>query len=458
MDALRSLRSAEDTLPEHAPHLQSRLHRESPALALAIVGGEHPLAGIDDLDLHAFDELTIGRALGDRRSLTRQHGSGHLAMPDGRMSRCHLRICRDIAGWRLHDLQSRNGTLVNGAPATTKLLTPGDVLVAGRTAFAVYEPSICASPNTPAAFITRHAALATTFSALRRLATRDVPISLTGPTGTGKELTARAIHDASGRAGPFVAVNCAALPGALIESELFGHQRGAFSGATDHTPGLLRAAHGGTLFLDEIAELPLNAQATLLRALQEGEVRPVGATTAHRVDVRVITATHQDLRARITDGRFREDLYARLAGFRADLPPLRDRRADLASLIPLLLRRIPAQPGPPRFTRAAIAALFAYDYPRNIRELDLALRTALALTDDGEIDIAHLPPPIQAAFETLALSPEDFELRASLIGRLRRHRGNIAAVARSMNKAPIQIRRWCKRLGIDVAAFRQEAE
>jgi DNA-binding NtrC family response regulator len=267
---------------------------------------------------------------------------------------------------------------------------------------------------------------------------------------------ARAIHDASGRSGAFVAVNCGALPRTLIESELFGHRRGAFSGASEDRDGLFRRAHQGTLFLDEIAELPLESQVALLRVLQEGEVRPVGASDATQVDVRVIAASHQDLSRRVADGRFRQDLYGRIAGFEITMPALRDRREDLGTLIAAILPRI--SPCPERFTlqRDAAMALLRYPWPQNVRELEQALRSAVALCDDGKLRLAHLPAPIAGYRPTASLlSAGDAELRARLVDLLAESSGNVAAVARAMARAPVQIRRWCRRLHIDLSAFRR---
>jgi DNA-binding NtrC family response regulator len=290
----------------------------------------------------------------------------------------------------------------------------------------------------------------------RRIARRDVAVLVRGETGTGKELMARAIHEASGRPGEFVAINCGAMPRGLIESELFGHRRGAFSGAGEDRDGLFRRAHQGTLFLDEIAELPPESQVALLRVLQEGEVRPVGASEVVQVDVRVVAASHQDLTRRIADGRFRQDLYGRIAGFQITMPALRDRREDLGTLIATILPRICERPD--RFTlhREAACALLRYDWPQNIRELEQALAAAVALCEDGKLRLAHLPEAIASyrPSSNVALSTDDAELRARLVALLEAESGNVAAVARAMGRAPIQIRRWCRRLQIDLAKFR----
>ena len=218
----------------------------------------------------------------------------------------------------------------------------------------------------------------------------------------------------------------------------------------------MRSAHGGTLFLDEVAELPEESQVTLLRVLQEGEVRPIGASDALKVDIRVVAATHQDIPARIADGRFRQDLYARIAGFEVVLPALRDRREDLGTLIAAILPRVAPQPERITMNHAAARALLRYTWPLNIRELEQALRAAVALTDTGEIRLEHLPEAIRTYTPSSVpnMRPEDRVLRDRLIDLLREHGGNIAAVGRAMGKAPIQIRRWCLRMQIDLSKFR----
>jgi DNA-binding NtrC family response regulator len=285
-----------------------------------------------------------------------------------------------------------------------------------------------------------------------------VPVLVRGETGTGKELVARAVHEVSGRRGGFVPVNCGALPRNLIESELFGHRRGAFSGANEDREGLIRHAHQGTLFLDEIAELPPDSQIALLRFLQEGEVRPVGASTTVKVDVRVIAATHQDVKQRLGDGRFRSDLYGRISGFELTLPPLRDRREDLGLLIAAILTRVCPDPSQISLNKSVARALFRYAWPQNIRELENALRAAVGLSDGGELRLEHLPGAVREQEPTAGgplLSTKDRALREQLIELLRDSAGNISAVARAMQRAPVQIRRWCNRLQIDVTDFRQ---
>ena len=271
---------------------------------------------------------------------------------------------------------------------------------------------------TPIAFRTVSLELEGRVRELTKIARGNVSVLIRGETGTGKELIARAIHDISARRGPFVPINCGELPRNLIESELFGHKRGAFSGASENRDGLVRSAHGGTLFLDEVAELPEESQVTLLRVLQEGEVRPIGANGAVKVDIRVVAATHQDILARRVAGRFRQDLYARLAGFEMVLPALRDRLEDLGTLIAAILPRVAPEPERITLDRFAARALFRYAWPLNIREPEQALRAAIALTDTGEIQLEHLSeairtyaPPSPAA----AMEPEDRTQRELLM-------------------------------------------
>jgi transcriptional regulator with GAF, ATPase, and Fis domain len=218
-------------------------------------------------------------------------------------------------------------------------------------------------------------------------------VLLLGETGTGKELLARAIHRLSERKGPFVAVNCGALPMTLVEAQLFGHVRGAFSGAVADAPGLLRSSDGGTLLLDEVGDLPEPSQAALLRALQEREVMPVGGVRAIKTDLRVVAATHQPLEKLVAQGDFRKDFYARLAGYSFSLPPLRERREDIGLLVGAFARERPI-----RLTAAAGRALLRYPWPLNVRELHQALDVAATLAEGELIDVMDLPPAVDEAF------------------------------------------------------------
>ncbi len=228
---------------------------------------------------------------------------------------------------------------------------------------------------------------------MEQVAPARTTVLLTGESGTGKEVFARALHRLSGRPGAFVAVNCAAIPETLMESELFGHERGAFTGAVTTTQGKFHLAHEGTLLLDEIAELPPGLQAKLLRVLQEGEVQRIGAPHPQRVDVRVVAATNRDLEAELQAGRFRTDLYYRLAVIAIELPPLRERGDDIAVLAHHFARRFAAQngKGAPHIATEALTALQAYPWPGNVRELENAIERAVVLARGDAIELRDLP-------------------------------------------------------------------
>jgi len=225
---------------------------------------------------------------------------------------------------------------------------------------------------------------------IARLARSQAPIAINGESGSGKELAAREIHAQSARAGkPFVAVNCGAIPEALMEAEFFGYRKGAFTGAGDDRDGFFQAAHGGTLMLDEVADLPLAMQVKLLRAIQERRVRKIGATAEEAVDVRIISATHKDLARLVENGQFRQDLFYRLNVIELTLPPLRDRLDDLPLLVDAILARL-AGPGGARLGPGVLATLQGYAFPGNVRELENVLERALAFADDGVIETGDL--------------------------------------------------------------------
>ena len=233
---------------------------------------------------------------------------------------------------------------------------------------------------------------------IRRVAMTHSTVLLRGESGTGKELAARALHELSPRAGgPFVAVNCATIPEGLVEAELFGHAQGAYTGAVKARTGLIQSAHGGTLFLDEIGELAPAAQARLLRVLQDGEIRPVGANENLKVDVRLLAATHRDLEAMIEEQAFRADLYYRLRVLELAIPPLRDRREDILPLAQHFLEELAGSGPMPRLTQAARDALESQDWPGNVRELANALERGWVLSPDGHIEPEHMGLETRAA-------------------------------------------------------------
>ena len=384
---MSSLKTDGDTLSvDEEPDDEGR--DESPAL-FVVFRCDDALAAPCRFALAGVDEVLLGRGEGAPRV---ESGRLHLSLRDPRMSLSHARLQRRGAGFVLCDLKSKNGTLVNGAAIDELFVADGDVIELGGT-FLVYRCLHGADDGGPVKFLgveTLLPQLARELGAADALARSLLPLLLLGETGTGKEVVARAAHAASGRAGPVVAVKCAALPAALVESELFGTKKGAFSGADADRGGLIFAAHKGTLFLDEVGELPLAAQAALLRVLQDGEVTPLGATKPIPCDVRIISATNRNLSALVDAGRFRADLYARLSGFKLHLWALRDRKEDLGLLIASLLRRLAPERAPAAtFSIAAARCLFDHDWPRNIRELEKALAAALVLSEK-RIERSHL--------------------------------------------------------------------
>jgi DNA-binding NtrC family response regulator len=257
--------------------------------------------------------------------------------------------------------------------------------------------------------VSRAPAMRTVLRAAQKAATSTIPALIEGESGTGKELIARAIHGSGERrAKPFVAVNCGAIPETLVESTLFGHEKGAFTGATEKHPGKFIEASGGTLFLDEIGELPLNAQVKLLRALQEGEVEAVGARKPVKIDVRIVSATNRDLLADVKAGRFREDLYYRLNVFPVQVPPLRQRREDIADLARYFLARFAAEEGKPvrALTSDALATLETFSWPGNVRQLENTIFRAVVLAEGDMIGVDDLPQ-IVAQLAQQSASPAD---------------------------------------------------
>ncbi len=242
--------------------------------------------------------------------------------------------------------------------------------------------------------IGRCAAMREVFDRIRKVAPTDTTVLIMGESGTGKELVARAVHETSPRCdAPIIAVNCAAIPEGLIESELFGHEKGAFTGAVERHRGLVEAAAGGTLFLDEIGELPADAQARLLRVIEEGEIRRVGSTQSRQVDVRVVAATHRDLEQWVAEGRFRADLYYRLHVMEIRLPPLRERQEDVEELARVLLEKSCTRLNRPSmaFDRSALERLHTYHWPGNVRELENVIERAVILAEKREISADLLP-------------------------------------------------------------------
>jgi Nif-specific regulatory protein len=301
------------------------------------------------------------------------------------------------------------------------------------------------------------------YDEVARVAATNTTVLIRGESGTGKELIAQAIHDHSPRSrGPFIKVNCAALPETLVETELFGHERGAFTGAQARKKGRFELAHGGTLFLDEIGELSPAIQVKLLRVLQEREFERVGGTDPVRVDVRVITATNSDLERALTEGSFREDLYYRLNVFPIFVPPLRSRRADVPPLVDHFIEQYSVEHGKPikRISTPAIDLLCRYHWPGNVRELENTIERAVLLADGEVIHRHHLPPTLQTAESadtvvstSLAAAVGAFE-RGIIEDALTLARGNRSKAARLLGTTERVISYKVKKYEIDPARLR----
>ena len=298
---------------------------------------------------------------------------------------------------------------------------------------------------------------------IERVARSQAPVHIYGESGTGKELVAHLIHDAGARRdGPFVPVNCGAIPGELMESELFGHRKGSFTGAIADKPGLIQSADGGTLFLDEIADLPLHMQVKLLRVIQEKSVRPIGESQEKPVDVRILSATHRNLAVLVAEGKFREDLYYRVNVIEIRVPALRERLEDIEELVESIVTRLGRQIGNRslRITPAALKLLREYHYPGNVRELENVLERAGTLCSDGVIDAADLQlrpkvanadvqvPNGVAPGERLGDALEDIE-RDAIVRALEQTRYNKTKAAQLLGMTFRSLRYRIKKLGIE---------
>ena len=397
--------------------------------------------------LRDLERVVIGR--GPARG-TRPLGEGALRidLPDVRVSVDHAHLHRVLGKWTIEDAGSKNGLFVDGQRVERSPLTDGDWIEIGHT-FLRFRDSIAAGDAGAADDArTMLPAVQIELDKVRLVAAKNVPVLLRGETGSGKEIVARQLHALSHRAGPFVAVNCGAIPANLVEATLFGHRKGAFSGAVEDRPGIVMSADGGTLLLDEVGDLPLEQQTALLRVLQEKEVVPVGESRPRKVDVRFVAATHHDLDALVKRERFRSDLLARLAGVRVTVPPLRERLEDLGILVASILDAAGARGC--TLARDAAWAMCCHAWPFNVRELEQALHAALAVAPSRKIELAHLPDALRAPVP----ADRDQVRRDELIACLQEHRGNLAAVARALGTSRTQVHRLLERFRIDAGAYR----
>ena len=416
----------------------------------------------DESAMHRVRRLPLGSlALGRAAS-----NDGHTmwTIDDPMSSRVHASVAWDAerARFMLHDEGSRNGTQLNGSDIEREVLRAGDVLRVGDTVLSVEEldPRLEAQWRPPEGCLLfgRSVELQRIVKEIARIAPSELSLLIEGETGSGKDVVAREIHRVSARSDAYVAINCAAIVESLVESELFGHKKGAFSGATDDRDGVLLQASGGTLLLDEIGELPQRSQAKLLRVLEDQLVRPVGAQEQIAVDVRFVFATNRDLAAEVDRGRFRADLYARINQLHLELPPLRVRPADLLPIVDGVL-------GDVRLSADAFEAMARHAWPFNVRELiSVVQRARLRVDGDAPIELEHIAGDLgierqasaaPASIDTLDLPPPDRQPTKAELERLLEHvAGSVADAAKYFGKGRTQLYRWLKKHDIDPARFR----
>lgn len=387
-------------------------------------------------------------------------GSGDdvdLVLGDPTVSRRHAELRALADGVLLVDLDSKNGTRVGGVGVKEALLPPDGTFSLGGTVIRVVQKRerLGSTPDGTIRFgdyLTCNKKLASQLELMRRVATSDATVLIEGPTGTGKELLARALHDTSDRKDkPFMVVDCSAVSASLLESQLFGHKKGAFTGAHDDHEGAFEAASTGTVFLDELGELPLDLQPKLLRALEARTVRRVGEVSDRPIDVRFVAATNRDLKTMAKEGRFRDDLYYRVAVVRVKVSPLVDRPED----VPLLAAHYADQMSEGMVTLSpdAYLTLSQYDWPGNARELRNVMQRALAMTDKAQIDpedlfvdeVGESPGSFHEAKDQLIASFEVRYVRALL----ERHRGNVSRAAKEAGLSRNALYALMKRAGVD---------
>ena len=428
-------------------------------------------------------------------------GRGHeadLQLPDPSVSRLHAKVFRVGLQYFLADLRSRNGTYVDGERITQLALEDGRMFQVGPFRIHFHRPAsgrtageeptapqgtpstitdstegdparvpkrtgpATAIGDAPFGLIGGSAHVRKLVATIRRVGGSDVPVLIEGETGSGKELVARGIHDASPRRErPFIVVNCGAISPELIESELFGHEKGAFTGATAQRKGAFELANSGTIFLDEIGELPLALQPKLLRALEQKEVKRVGGNDLLLADVRILAATNRNLREEIFRKTFREDLYFRIGAITVPIPPLRERREDVAPIARHFLAGMEnSTPGPlPVLSPGALDAMISHDWPGNVRELRNAIQRAVVMAENGDLtasDFSFLRRAWEPQAETETppgLSRWEQAERTNILGELARQMGNKTKAARELGIAKSTLFEKLKKYGIRTAEF-----
>jgi two-component system, NtrC family, response regulator AtoC len=387
-------------------------------------------------------------------------------LPDASISRRHARLLVDD-DIRIEDVGSTNGIKIGGVRlerAKAITLPLGESLRLGPYTLIVLpaRDAVASDDGVPrAAVVVADPTLDGRTELLERIAQHDVNVLIHGETGSGKEVLARTLHALSRRPGDMIAINCAALNGALLESELFGHERGAFTGATRTKPGLLEIAGPGTALLDEIGDLPLELQGKLLRAIESKQVYRVGGVQPIELRARLIAATHRDLPNDVARGAFRQDLFFRLNGITLELRPLRERREAIVTLAHRFLDEAQRAAGarPTSFAPAALAALTTHDWPGNVRELRLVVERAVLISGGGTIDASHLlvttartPTPTSVTGHIPATGIKE---RDHFVDLARAHRGNTTAIGRALNTSRSQVRRLAQKFDVDLDALRR---
>ena len=379
-------------------------------------------------------------------------GSGPLAdvrVPDPTVSHCHCALSVGDERLEVEDLKSRNGTYVGAVRVTrAAFVAEGGTLAIGRSSVVVRPGSVeCPPASEPLpGLVGSSLGMQRVAAEVRRHAKTRAPLLIQGESGTGKDVIARAIHQLSRRTGAYVPLNLSALPESLADAELFGHRRGAFTGAVQSRAGAFEVAHHGTLFLDEVADLSPAIQVKLLRVVEDGGVRPLGATTAIEVDVRIVSASWAELETRVAENRFRADLFHRLSMVVIQVPALRQRKSDIPELCRVLLARIRGDVGEKRLTSAALSRLLAHAWPGNVRELSSALYRAAMASTDEEIRAEDLLLSNAPVLPRLArIGPEDARRL------LDEHRSNVSAAARAAGVPRSTFRSWLSRAGSELA-------
>jgi DNA-binding NtrC family response regulator len=425
---------------ERKPRVESPAVRERDTESLPIE--RHSCAQIDVVVGQGADARRL--RIRDRPLHVGRGADNHLVLVDAAVSEFHCRFEPSGEGLVLRDLSSRNGTFVNGLSIDRVLVDRGAQIRIGRTQLKLVSRD-AAGLVTGTRLVAESAAMLAVLAEAERFSTLPWPALILGESGTGKEGIAALLHERGGRPGPLVTLNGGGVPSGLVESELFGHERGAFTGANNVRRGAFEQADAGTLFLDEIGELPLSLQARLLRVLESGEVRRVGGEITRRVDVRVVCATHRDLRAMVAAGSFRQDLYFRIARLVLELPPLRCRVEDVRALSAYLLQRLEPIVGPRQLTRDASERLCSYAWPGNVRELRNVLSAAAVAAGSQRIELAHIEGALQrlGGF-TRSATPM---AAAALQEAIDHHRGNLSAAARALGLPRSTLRDRLKQVG-----------